>query len=101
MPSTVRTAIILLTVSVLVGGAFLAGPGEAPMVALLAVLIAGMLIVAVALRSNWARLTLAGGYLASLPATWLLLPTQLRQTPFGAGASIVNMMLVGVGVALL
>ena len=88
MPSVVRTAVILLTVSILVGAAFLAGPGESPIAALLTVAIAGVLIVGVAWRGNWARLSLVGCYVASLPLSALLLPAQLIRTPFGAGATI-------------
>jgi len=79
----------------------MAGPGRAPVTALVAVLVSGALLVAMARRKNWARLVFAACFLIGLLFAALLLPVQFRQAPLFAWVSIVQNLLSAVGVAFL
>ena len=101
MPPSVHRALWLLSLTLLGSAAFMAGPGKAPTTALVAVLVVGALLVAIARRQNWARLVFAGFFLIGLLFAVILLPVQFRQAPLFAWVSIVQNVLFAAGVTLL
>jgi hypothetical protein len=79
----------------------MAGPGRSPLTALVAGLIIGTLILAVARRRNWARLTIAVLTIVGLFPNAVLLPIQLRDYPLVGASTIAQTVLQLIGVALL
>ena len=101
MPPSVHRALWLLSLTLLASAIFMAGPGRAPVTALVAVVVFGALLVAMARRKNWARLVFAACFLIGLLFAVLLLPVQFRHAPLFAWVSIVQNALSAVGVSFL
>ena len=101
MPASVQRAVWLLSLTLVASAGFMAGPGKAPVAALVSVLVFGALLLGIARRKNWARLVLAACFLLGLAFALLLLPVQLRQAPLFASVSIAQNALFAVGVGLL
>ena len=100
-PAPVRRALFVLSLTLVGSAGFMAGPGRAPVTAIVAVVVFGALLLAIARRKNWARLVFAACFLVGLLFAVALLPVQFRQAPLFAWVSIVQNVLFAFGVGLL
>lgn len=101
MPAPVRYGLGLLATSLLVGVVTTAGPGRNPIMALVALLVVGALLVAGARRQNLARIAIAVLVAIGVAFNAMLLPIQLDQDPLIAASTVVQSVLQVLGVLLL
>ena len=101
MPPQVRLALALLGGSLLVAAITMAGPGRSPTAALVACLLFGALLFAVARRQNWARIACAVLVAVGVALNTMLLPVQLDQDRLVAASTVVQGVLQVIGVLLL
>lgn len=101
MPATVRYGLGSLAASLTVGVVTMAGPAKSPIMALVALLVTGSLLVAAAQRKNWARMVLVVFVAVGVAFNTMLLPIQLDQDRLVAAANVVQSVLQASGVILL
>src|SRR5580765_8440068 len=100
-PATVRAGLGLLALSLLVSVVTMAGPGKSPVMASVALLAVGALLVAVAQRRNWARITVTVLTAIGVAFNAMLVPIQLDQDRLVAASTVVQCVLQAIGVLLL
>jgi len=101
MPAQVRIALALLGGSLLLAAATMAGPGRSPITAVVACVLFGPLLFAVARRHNWARIAAAVLVAVGVALNAMLLPVLLDQDQLIAASTVVQGVLQVIGVFLL
>jgi len=79
----------------------MAGPGRSPTMAVVAFLLVGALLVAIARRQNWARIAFAVFAAITVALNAMLLPIQIDQDRLVAASTVVQSVLQIIGVLLL